>query len=122
MKTHTTYYFGNINTPEDKFCGILVSLLVRKWYNKSMEKPLSKKILKYTVIFEPAEEGGYVASVPALPGCLSQGETFEEARVMIRDAMQGYLEVLKEEKQEIPREQSDVVVTQISVQNPFVSL
>ena len=85
-------------------------------------KSLSKKILKYTAIFEPAEEGGYVVSVPALPGCVSQGETFEEAVSMIKDAMEGYLEVLKEEKQEIPQEGSNVVITQISVQNPAVSL
>lgn len=87
-----------------------------------MAKSLSKKILKYTAIFEPAEEGGYVVSVPALPGCVSQGETFEEATKMIKDAMKGYLLVLKEEKQEIPQEGSSVVITQISVQNPAVSL
>ena len=85
-------------------------------------KSLSKKILKYTVIFEPAEEGGFVVSVPALPGCASQGETFEEATEMIKDAIRGYLEVLKEEKQEIPKEHSNVVVTQVSVQNPTTSL
>ncbi len=73
-------------------------------------KSLSKKILKYTVIFEP-EEGGYVVRVPALPGCVTQGETFEEAVEMIKDAMQGYLEVLKEEREEIPQEQSGVVIT-----------
>lgn len=87
-----------------------------------MERSLSKKILKYTVIFEPAEEGGYIVSVPALPGCVSQGDTFEEATTMIKDAMQGYLQVLKEEKQEIPQEHSDVVITQIAIQNPIVSL
>lgn len=87
-----------------------------------MAKSLSKKILKYTVIFEPAEEGGYTVSVPALPGCISEGDTFEEATKMITDAMKGYLEVLKEEKQEIPQEQSNVVVTQISVQSPITSL
>ena len=86
-----------------------------------MAKSLSKKILKYTAIFEPAEEGGYVVSVPALPGCISQGETFEDATKMIKDAIKGYLQVLKEEKQEIPQEESNVVIAQISVQNPAVS-
>lgn len=43
-----------------------------------MAKKISQKILKYTAIFEPAEEGGYVVSVPALPGCATQGETFEK--------------------------------------------
>ena len=87
-----------------------------------MARSVSKKILKYTVIFEPAEEGGYAVSVPALPGCMSQGETFEEASKMIKDAIKGYLQVLKEEKQEIPEDESSVVITQISVQNPSVSL
>ena len=87
-----------------------------------MKKSLSRKILKYTVIFEPAEEGGYTVSVPALHGCISEGDTFEEATSMITDAMKGYLQVLKEEKQEIPQEQSNVVITQISVQSPIASL
>ncbi len=80
-----------------------------------MNEAVSKKILKYTVIFEPAEEGGYVASVPALAGCATQGETFEEAVEMIQDAISGYLSVLKEEGQEIPTEKEDVVVTKVSV-------
>lgn len=87
-----------------------------------MAKSLSKKILKYTVIFEPAQEGGYVVSVPALPGCVSQGNTFEEATKMIKDAIKGYLQVLKEEKQQIPEDESSIVITQISVQNPTASL
>ena len=61
-----------------------------------MKKQRIGKVLKYTVVFEPAEEGGYVASVPALSGCMSQGETFEEAVRMIKDAISGYLAVLKE--------------------------
>ncbi|MEK7559470.1 MAG: type II toxin-antitoxin system HicB family antitoxin [Patescibacteria group bacterium] len=85
-------------------------------------KHLSKKILKYTAIFEPAEEGGYVVSVPALLGCVTQGETFEEAVSMIKDAMKGYLEVLKEEGQEMPQEQPEVVITQVSIQSPTATL
>lgn len=80
-----------------------------------MSDKLSKSILKYTVIFEPAEEGGYIASVPVLPGCATQGETFEEAVEMVQDAIAGYLSVLKEERQEIPTEKEDLVVTKVSV-------
>lgn len=87
-----------------------------------MSKSISKKILKYTAIFEPAKEGGYVVSVPVLPGCVSQGDTFEQASKMIKDAMQGYLAVLKEEKQKIPQENSNVVITQISIPNPTFAL
>jgi len=80
-----------------------------------MAKKISQKILKYTAIFEPAEEGGYVVSVPTLPGCATQGETFEEAVAMIKDAMQGYLAVLRDEGEEIPQEIEDLVVTKVSV-------
>lgn len=84
-----------------------------------MKKLLEKKILKYTVIFEPAVEGGYIASVPALPGCATQAETFEQAVVMIKDAISGYLSVLKDEGQEIPREKEDLVVTKVSIHGFF---
>lgn len=80
-----------------------------------MNKKISKKVLKYTVIFEPAEEGGYVVSVPALPGCVTEGDTFEEAVRMIKDAMKGYLTVLKKEGLDIPKETEDVVVTKVAI-------
>jgi len=41
----------------------------------------------FTIIFEPAEEGGFVAFIPEVPGAISQGETLEEARDMVIDAM-----------------------------------
>jgi antitoxin HicB len=49
---------------------------------------------RYTVLFEPAEEGGFVATCPALPGSVTEGDTLEEARVMVKDAIRGYLESL----------------------------
>jgi len=83
-----------------------------------MKKQKVAKILKYTVVFEPAEEGGYVAFVPALPGCMSQGDTFEEAIKMIKDAISGYLAVLKEKGQEIPKESEEVVISKVEVFQP----
>lgn len=50
---------------------------------------------EYDVVFEPQQAGGYTAYVPDLPGCVSEGETLDEAADMIRDAMGGYLESLK---------------------------
>jgi antitoxin HicB len=49
---------------------------------------------RYTVLFEPAEEGGFVATCPALHGLVTEGETLEEAREMVKDAIRGYLESL----------------------------
>ena len=52
---------------------------------------------RYTVLFEPAEEGGYVATCPALPGLVTEGDTLDEAREMVRDAIRGYLESLRKD-------------------------
>lgn len=58
----------------------------------------------YTVHLEPAEEGGYVVTVPALPGCITQGETYGEALAMAEDCIRGFLEALVTAGQPIPRE------------------
>ena len=56
----------------------------------------------YTLLFEPAEEGGYVVSCPALPGLVTEGDTLDEAREMAKDAIQGYLECLLKDGLPIP--------------------
>ncbi len=50
--------------------------------------------MRYTVIYEPQPEGGYTVSVPALPGCITEGDTIAEARSMADDAIRGYCESL----------------------------
>ncbi len=59
---------------------------------------------KYTVIFEPAEEGGYTVTVPALPGLVTEGDTLEEAKEMVKDAIKCYLESLKKDGFPYPEE------------------
>ncbi|MDP8218761.1 MAG: type II toxin-antitoxin system HicB family antitoxin [Candidatus Theseobacter exili] len=49
------------------------------------------------VILEPSEEGGYTAVIPALPGCVSEGNTREEAIKNIREAMELYLEPVEDD-------------------------
>ncbi len=56
----------------------------------------------YEVFLEKAEEGGYTVTVPALPGCVSEGETREEALENIRDAIQAYLEALRRHGKSVP--------------------
>ena len=51
--------------------------------------------MKFRVIIEQDEDGVFVAHCPALPGCISQGATREEAQVNIKEAITGYLESLK---------------------------
>jgi len=48
--------------------------------------------MRYKVIVHEAEEGGYWAQVPSLPGCVSQGETLEEVKDNIKEAIEVYLE------------------------------
>ena len=48
--------------------------------------------MKLKVVLEPSEEGGYTVSVPSLPGCISEGDTREEALTNIREAIELYLE------------------------------
>ena len=53
--------------------------------------------MTYKVVVHRESKGGYWAEVPALPGCVSQGETIEEVETNVREAMAGYLEVLRDE-------------------------
>jgi len=69
-----------------------------------MAKKISKKSLSFPVIYEVAEEGGYVVSVPVLPGCHTQGDTLEEAEKNIKEAILLYLESMAARKEAMPRE------------------
>ena len=77
-------------------------------------KSRKARVLKYTAIFEPEKVGGYSVTIPALPGCISEGNTFEKALKNIKEAAQLYLEDLKES--EIPEDTKPIVVSPINVQ------
>jgi predicted RNase H-like HicB family nuclease len=62
----------------------------------------AESLMKYRVLIEQDEDGFFVAEVPALPGCISQGGTREEALASIREAIAGYLESLNEHQEPIP--------------------
>ena len=66
--------------------------------------------VKFTVIIERQDEGGYSVTVPALPGCVSEGETKEEAIKNIKEAIELYLEVLKEDGKPIPEDIGEEVL------------
>jgi predicted RNase H-like HicB family nuclease len=61
--------------------------------------------MKLKVIVHPAEEGGYWAEVPALPGCVSEGETLDEVLANIREAAEGWIEVAADRVPEDPSSQ-----------------
>ncbi len=60
--------------------------------------------MRYTVVLEQEEDGGYVASVPALPGCVSQGDNRAEALANVREAIQLYVQDCKAVGDPVPTE------------------
>ena len=61
-----------------------------------------KRELKYPMVIYPAEEGGYVAEVPALKGCLAQGDTLVECLEELQEVQTLWLESAKRNKEKIP--------------------
>jgi antitoxin HicB len=60
---------------------------------------------RYTIILHPdPEDSGYTVTVPALPGCVTEGDSREEAIAMAREAIAGYLETLAQHGESIPEE------------------
>lgn len=70
--------------------------------------------MRYAVVLEEGESGWVVASVPALPGCHSQGRTRDEVLENIKEAIRGYLAVLDEEGEALPRADLDVVMIEVA--------
>lgn len=58
--------------------------------------------MRFTVVYEQEPDGGYVVTVPALPGCVSQGDDRAEAAANIREAIEAYVEALKKAGDPIP--------------------
>jgi len=73
------------------------------------------KVLNYTVKVHPAEEGGFWAEVPALPGCFTQGETIEEIAVMAKEAIEGHVSGLKKVGMPIPVEKLSKKTREFSI-------
>lgn len=69
--------------------------------------------LTYKVLLKPEPEGGFTVNVPALPGCITYGETLEEAKINAQEAIELYIESLKEHGEEIP---TDVDVLEYNLQ------
>ena len=61
--------------------------------------------MKLKVILEPSSEGGFTALAPSLPGCISEGETKEEALANIQEAVQLYIEPVEDDSHFAPNEE-----------------
>ena len=60
----------------------------------------------FTVLFEPAEEGGFMVTCLALPSLVTEDDTLEEARAMAPDAIRGYIESLQKDRLPIPSDKT----------------
>jgi predicted RNase H-like HicB family nuclease len=71
--------------------------------------------VRYPIVVTPdLEDGGFVAECPAIPGCVSEGGTVEEAMANIRDAIEGCLAVLREQGEPVP-EAADALLASVEV-------
>ena len=61
--------------------------------------------MKLKAIIQKAEEGGFLAEVPALPGCVTQGDTMEELQINLHEAIEGWLSVDSEQEARLPDDQ-----------------
>lgn len=72
--------------------------------------------MRYTVVLDPNfESGAYTVTVPALPGCVTEGATFEEAVANAREAIEGFVETLVRLGEPVPREEPGLAVVSIDV-------
>lgn len=69
------------------------------------------KPLSYRILLRKEPEGGYTVTVPSLQGCVTYGETIEEAKKMAKEAIELYIESLKAHGDEIPTEEDTLEFT-----------
>lgn len=72
--------------------------------------------MTYTVELEPLEEGGFAVTVPALPGCVTWGTSFDHALAMAREAVEVWVKTLQELGQPIPEEHDAPAPVRIGIQ------
>lgn len=73
------------------------------------------KVLNYRIFLRKEPEGGYTVIVPSLPGCVTYGETTDEAKEMAREAIELYIETLKAHGEDIPVE-DDMLEAMVTIE------
>lgn len=84
--------------------------LISRSRNK-IRKYLGMRLLNYRILLRKEPEGGYTVIVPSLPGCVTYGETIETAIEMAKEAIELYIESLKEHGEDIPTEENTLEYT-----------
>lgn len=76
---------------------------------------MEQKSYTYSAILTPSTEGGFIVTIPALSGCITEGDTLEEAMANARDAVALTLEALETHGEPIPRELAPSFMSVVSV-------
>lgn len=80
------------------------------------QKKITHKVYQYMAVFEPDKQsGGFTVTIPSLPGCISEGDTFEEALKNIQEAASLYIEITQEKEKTIPAEEKGIVIAPVEV-------
>ncbi len=69
--------------------------------------------MRHVILIPDLESGGYTVEVPSLPGCISEGDTVEEALANIKEAILGFEETLIELGREVPQEEAPILIAQV---------
>ncbi len=72
---------------------------------------MKKQRYHFNVVLRPEPDGGFTASVPALPGCVTYGRTLAEARRLANDAVSGYVESLRKHGEAVPTDDETLVTS-----------
>ena len=78
----------------------------------STRSPLLRAIMRQVIIY-PGEDGYWVAECPSLPGCVSQGESRDEAIANIKEAIEGYVEALVEDGLPVPEDRFEALLVAV---------
>ncbi|MBI5413991.1 type II toxin-antitoxin system HicB family antitoxin [Candidatus Peregrinibacteria bacterium] len=73
----------------------------------------------FQAIFIPQEEGGYTVEIPELPGCVSEGETLEDAKKNIEEAIELYIETLLERDLPLPMRSPEDIKMEVYIEYPL---
>ena len=70
-------------------------------------------MMRHVILIPDLESGGYTVEVPTLPGCISEGDTVEEALANIKEAIEGFEETLIELGREVPQETAPILIAAV---------
>ena len=80
------------------------------------KQKLTHKIYQYTAVFEPdIKTGGFTVTIPALPGCISEGDNFEEAVKNIQEAASLYIETMQDKDFDVPIQEGGIVIAPVEI-------